>query len=58
VTILSDAIEAEIRRISSQACPAGGNHDIGVAKTEEYPDGTIKYILTCRKCMNHFELEV
>lgn len=52
------AVEAKLKEISAKPCTAGGSHEPAVQKTEEYPDGTTKYIISCRKCKNHFELEL
>jgi len=52
------AIESELKKISRETCPSGGVHEPGVEKMEEYPNGTVKYIIACRKCKAHFEVEL
>jgi len=54
---LPSKIDSELNAISSQACSAGGNHEPVVEKTEEYPNGTTKCIISCKKCKDHFEIE-
>ncbi|MBO3757565.1 MAG: hypothetical protein QXS21_00435 [Thermoproteota archaeon] len=54
----NEKLENEIKKISSVPCKLGGWHELVVEKSEEYPDGTIKYILVCKKCKEHFEVEV
>jgi len=52
------ALERKLKEISSEPCSAGGNHEPAVEKTEEYPDGTTKHIISCKKCKAHFDLEL
>jgi len=55
---LSQALERKLDEISAVSCPSGGNHQPAIEKKEEYADGTVKYIISCKKCRAHFELEV
>ena len=52
------AVERKLKEISSEPCSAGGRHEPAVQKTEEYPDGTTKHIISCKKCKAYFELEL
>jgi len=55
---LLPAVEKKLKEISSEPCPAGGNHEPALEKTEEYSDGITKHIISCRKCKAHFDLEL
>ena len=55
---LLPAVEKKLKKISSEPCPAGGNHEPALEKTEEYSDGITKHIISCRKCKAHFDLEL
>ena len=52
------AVERKLKEISSEPCSAGGRHEPAVQKTEEYPDGTTKHTISCKKCKAYFELEL
>lgn len=54
----NEKLENEVKKISLIECKLGGTHEPIVEKSEEYPDGTIKYILVCKKCKEHFEIEI
>jgi len=55
---MASNLESELKRISSHSCPSGETHEATTEKTEECPDGTVKYMVACRKCMAQFEVEV
>jgi hypothetical protein len=55
---LSEALKRKLSDLSAVSCPSGGNHEPVVQKQEEYADGTVKYIIACKKCREHFELEI
>lgn len=55
---MSKTLSEELEKLSKMQCKAGGTHEPTVEKSEEYPDGTIKYIIVCKKCKEHFEFEL
>lgn len=55
---MEERLRSKVKELESESCPMGGSHELSLEKSEEYPDGTIKYIYVCKKCNKHFEIEL
>ncbi len=55
---MQPSLNSKMTEVSSQKCEAGRTHEVFIEKTEEYPDGTVKYIIACKNCKKHFEIEI